>query len=163
MTTEAYSTTMVGQKKVGGGGPPLGVSIRRPPKVGNGVLNSKSTSPTSNTRHQHRWPCCKCLREFRVSPLYISPRGSPVHRKPAAKKRKSLVFSHFWSIFSPSETRFKNDYEKTSKKMRKSWILASQNPAQTHPNSLPNRRSKKNGVFSCIFRINSTYFLPRFS
>ena len=33
------------QKKVGGGGPPLGVSIRRPPKVLQGVLDSYHQLP----------------------------------------------------------------------------------------------------------------------
>ena len=111
-----------------------------------------SSTPTSNTRHQHRMALLQVSHEIFVFPLpIIPPQARPVHRKPAAKKRKSLVFSHFWSIFSPSETRFKNDFEKPSRKMRKSRILASQNPPQTLPKSPPNRRSKKTAFFRAFF------------
>ena len=58
-----------------------------------------------------------------------------------------MLFSHFFSIFSPSKARLKNDIEKTSKKMRKSRILASQTPPQTLPKSFQNRGSKKHAIF----------------
>ena len=70
-----------------------------------------------------------------LSPILSFPQEPGDHRKPDAKKRKSLVFSHFWSIFSPSEPRLKNDIEKTSKKVRKSRILAFPTPPKTKPKS----------------------------
>ena len=91
----------------------------------------------------HSWPISTFFRAVRsrnsvwsvLSPILSFPQEAGDHRKPDAKKRKSLVFSHFWSIFSPSEPRLKNDIEKTSKKVRKSRILASQNPPKTKPKS----------------------------
>ena len=152
--TPKNATTKVlwpGLKRVGGGGPPQGVTIRRPPKVCRACwtnimnFNIKHQTPTSNG-------LSTSVSEIFMFPLsIISPQARPVHRKPAAKKRKSLVFSHFWSFFSPSETRFKNDFEKTSKKLRKSRILASQNGPQTLPKSSPNRRSKKTAFFHSFF------------
>ena len=51
------------------------------------------------------------------------------------------------SIFGPSESRLKNDIEKTSKKVRKSRILASQTLPKTLPKSYQNRGSKKHAIF----------------
>ena len=41
-----------------------------------------------------------------------------------------------FAIFSPSEASLKNDVEKTSKKVRKTRILASQNPPKIHSKCL---------------------------
>ena len=146
-------------QSVGGGGvPPWGPSIRRPPKVCHSVRDAKLQTPTSNTRHQHRMALLQVSHEIFVFPLpIIPPQARPVHRKPDAKKRKSLVFSHFWSIFSPSETRFKNHVEKTSKKMRKSKILTSPNPPKTLPKSFQNRCSKKHTFFQSFLTTFSNF------
>ena len=58
-----------------------------------------------------------------------------------------MVFSYLKPIFSPSGTRFKNDFEKTSKKVRKSRILSSQTPPKTLPKSLQNRRPQRHAIF----------------
>ena len=61
-------------------------------------------------------------------------------------------------FFCSSETLFENDIEKTSKKARKSRILASQNPPKTLPKWLRKRCSKKHAIFYrfllefCFFR-----------
>ena len=99
--------------------------------------------------------------EIFVFPLpIIPPQARPVHRKPDAKKRKSLVFSHFWSIFSPSEPRLKNDIEKTSKKVRKSRILAFQNLPKILSKSLPNGTPQKHAIFFMFFCSNYS-LLPK--
>ena len=58
-----------------------------------------------------------------------------------------MLFAHFWSIFSPSERRFKIYFEKTSKNERKSKILLSQNPPKTLPKCVQNRIPKKHTIF----------------
>ena len=55
------------------------------------------------------------------------------------------------SIFGSSRARFKNDFEKTSKKVQKSRILASQTPPKTLPKSYQNRGPKKHAIFERIF------------
>ena len=52
-----------------------------------------------------------------------------------------------FSIFVPSKMPSKFCFEKTSKKMRKSRILASQTPPKTLPKSYQNRGSKKHAIF----------------
>ena len=130
-------------------------------------FNIKHQTPTSNG-------LVASVSEIFVFPLpIIPPQARPVHRKPAAKKRKSLVFSHCWSIFSPSGTRFKNDFEKTSKKVRKSKIFGSQNPPKTFPKCLRKRCPKKHAILegfwegfgrpkSSIFALFSMFFRSRF-
>ena len=53
----------------------------------------------------------------------------------------------FFSIFCPSNLHSKICIEKITKKMRKSRILASQNPSKTHPKCLQNRGPKKHATF----------------
>ena len=128
--------------------PPLGAFNPPPTEGGAGRARSicfnpniKHQTPTSNTLLQ-------VSHEIFVFPLpIIPPQARPVHRSPAQKYCLLYLFLLFGSIFSPSGTRFKNDFEKTSKKVRKSKILASQNPPQTLPKSPPNRRSKKTAFF----------------
>ena len=133
------SPNVLAHKWGGGGGPPWGEF--NPPAT-EGV-------PTACRIHfqlalsNHSWPISTFFRVVHsrnsiwsvLSPILSFPQEPGDHRKPDAKKRKSLVFSHFWSIFSPSEPRLKNDIEKTSKKVRKSRILASQTPPKTKPKS----------------------------
>ena len=76
----------------------------------------------------------------------LSP-GPPRHRKPGAKKWKSLLFSIFEPIFSRFKTHFDFDIEKSSKNMRKTSILGSQTPPQTPPKSMQNRCPKKHAIF----------------
>ena len=63
-------------------------------------------------------------------PLSISPPGHAHSAGPTQNLRRSSggrSFVRFFSIFWPSKTEFKICFEKISKKMRKSMILASQN------------------------------------
>ena len=125
-----------------------GSSSRWPPNVCHSVRDANLKTPTSNTRHQHRMALLQVSHEIFVFPLpIIPPQARPVHRSPAQKYRFLCLFRLLGSIFSPSETRFKNDFEKTSKKMRKSRILASQNPPKTLPKCLQNRCPKKHAIF----------------
>ena len=102
--------------------PPQGVFNPLSTEGGARRARRQARTSTSNTRNQHRMALLQVSHEIFVFPLpIIPPQARPVHRKPDAKKRKSLVFSQLWSIFSPSETRFKNDYEKTSKDYEKTW------------------------------------------
>ena len=118
-----------------GGVPPLG------------AFNPPATEavPTACRIHfklalsNHSWPISTFFRAVRSevfeTPILSFPQEPWDHRKPDAKKRKSLFFSHFSAIFSPSEPRLKNDIEKISKKVRKSRILVSQTPPKTKPKS----------------------------
>ena len=62
------------------------------------------------------------------SPLFFSPQEAGDHRSPPLNLRVLRLVGPLGSFFCSSDTLFKNDIEKTSKKMRKSRILASQNP-----------------------------------
>ena len=55
------------------------------------------------------------------------------------------------SNFCPSQACCENDFEKTSKKVRKSWILASQNPSKIRPKCLQNRCPTKLAFFRRFF------------
>ena len=118
---------------VGGGDPPRGVSIRRPPKVCAACWTTLDNRPQPFVRsHQQR---AKLLMASSSSlsgswtPLFFSPQEPGDHRRPCAKKRKSVALWLFFSIFCPSKLQSKFCIEKTSKKMRKSrlWL----------PNTLP--------------------------
>ena len=73
-------------------------------------------------------------RQRSYTPLFVSPQEPGDHRSPAQNFRFLCLVGSCWSIFSPSGARLKNDNEKTSKKTRKSRILAS----QTLPKSVRN-------------------------
>ena len=81
------------------------------------------------------------------TPICFFPQEGGDHRRPGAKKRNSVVLCLFFSIFCSSKLRSKFSIEKTSKKMRKSMILASQNPPKMSPKCLQNRRPKKYANF----------------
>ena len=91
---------------------------------------------------------------FELPLSIISPREPGDHRSPAPNLRFLRLVRLLGSIFCPSETRFKNDFEKTSKKMRKSMIWTSQNLPQTLPKRLQNRRSPKTAIFRCFLTTN---------
>ena len=135
-------------KRVGGGDPPPGVFNPLPTEGVPSVRDSFARTATSNTKTPTSKALLQVSHENLVLPLpIIPPRARPVHRKPDAKKRKSFVFSHFWSIFRHPKRASKTTTKKTSKKMRKSRILAS----QTLPKSPSNRRSKKTAFFHAFF------------
>ena len=151
-TTKAYSTTM-GRATKGGrrGSPPGGFN---PPPPEGGARRARSICFNPNIKHQT--PTSNTLlqvsHEIFVFPLPLIPPQEPGdHRSPAQDLRFLCLVGSFWSIFSPSETRFKNGFEKPSKKVRKTRILASQNPSQTLRKSPPNRRSKKTAFFHAFF------------
>ena len=125
----------VGPRSSEGGGaavvPPWGFGIRRPPQVW-----QRRAGPLCF----NSGPICKVLTPKDLSEkfwpqgsgfpsLFLSPgaRGPP---EPRPQNPSSASLGPFWSIFCPSETRFKICFEKTSKKMRKSRISGSQNPPQ---------------------------------
>ena len=58
-----------------------------------------------------------------------------------------MFLATFFSIFCLSKLQSKFCIEKTSKKLRKSRILASQNPPKTPPKTTQNRCPKKNAIF----------------
>ena len=80
---------------------------------------------------------------FELPLSIISPREPGDDRNPGPKFGNFRPWRHLGSIFCPSETRFKNDFEKTPKKVRKSMILASQTPPKTYPKSSQKRVPKK--------------------
>ena len=85
--------------------------------------------------------------EGSYTPLFFSPQEPGDHRRPCAKKRKNGTLSLFFSIFCPSKLQSKFCIEKTSKKVWKSMVLASQTPPKTRSKSFENRRSKKHAIF----------------
>ena len=84
--------------------------------------------------------------EFGLPPLYLSP-GPRTFRRAGPKKRKSLFFSVFLSIIWPSATDFQICFEKSSKKVRKSRILASQNHPKIHSKCFRKRCPNKHVIF----------------
>ena len=95
----------------------------------------------------HRRWCEACWTQNLIgrtgNPPYNPSQEAGDHRRHGPKKRKSLHFSIFWPTFSPSEIHFEKCFEKSSKKMRKSRFLGSQNLPKTLPKSNKNRGSKK--------------------
>ena len=144
-----------------GGDAPPGVFNPPPTEGGARRAGLISSTSTSNTRHQHRMALLQVSHEIFVFPLsIISPQARPVHRSPAQKYRFLCLFRLLGSIFGPSQTRFKNDFEKTSKKVRKSRILASENPLKTFRKSIQNRCPNKHAIFN-RFLLDFCSSLPR--
>ena len=86
----------------------------------------------------------------RPSPHPISfPPGPHIPRK-LQEKRGKKFFVAFFSIFYPSKLQSKFCIEKMTKKMRKSRILAFQNPPKTLPKSFQNRCPKKHRIFTAF-------------
>ena len=91
------------------------------------------------------------------SPLFFSPQEAGDHRSPPLNLRVLRLVGSLGQIFCSSETLFKNDIEKTSKKMRKSRILAS----KTLPKSFQNTSEidvPKNMRFFVDFRSVLLFF-----
>jgi len=99
----------------------------------------------------HSWPLSTFFRAIRPevfeTPILSFPQEPGDHRSPAPKNCFLCLVGSFWSIFAPSEPHSKNDIEKTSKKVRKLRILASQTPPKTLPKSIQNRGPKKHAIF----------------
>ena len=87
--------------------------------------------------------------DLRIPPLYLSP-GLRSFRRPGPKIRQLPTWTLFFWIFGLSKTSSKICFQKSSKKMRKSKFLASQNPPKTYPKCLQNRSSKKHRFFQGI-------------
>ena len=87
--------------------------------------------------------------KFAFPPSYNpSPQGRTDRENRRKKKLKA-----FFSIFCPSNLHSKICIEKITKKMRKSRILASQNPSKTLPKSFQNRCSKRHTFFQSFLTI----------
>ena len=87
-------------------------------------------------------------------PADLSP-GAWGPPESSSKIPPPALFLAFCSIFGPSETRFKNDFGKTSKKVRKSRILASQNRSKNFPKRLRNRCPNKHMIFQTFLLENT--------
>ena len=79
--------------------------------------------------------CSSSCFEGSYTPLFFSPQEPGDHRRPCAKKRKNGTLWLFFSIFCPSKLQSKFCTEKTSKKMRKSMVFATQTPPKTRTKS----------------------------
>ena len=78
--------------------------------------------------------------------LFLSPRGR-AFRKADPKIGQCNHVGFFFAIFWPSKALLEKCFEKPSKKVRKSRILASQNLPKTLPKSIQNRCPKKHAIF----------------
>ena len=87
--------------------------------------------------------CCNIL----TTPLIISPQEPWDDRNPEAFCGFLRLCRLFFAFFGSSATCFKNDIEKTPKKVGKSMILASQLPPKTVPKSIQKRCPKKHAIF----------------
>ena len=81
------------------------------------------------------------------TPLFFSPQEGWDDRNPVTKFAPSAFSGLLNRFFCSSRACFKNVFEKTSKKLRKSWIWASQNRPKIHPKCLQNRNLKKHAIF----------------
>ena len=107
---------------------PPGVSIRRPPKVCEACWTI-ITSPFRYVQIKSQRANLKGQALYAslgsCSPLFFSPQEAGDHRNPPLNLRVLRLVGCLGLIFCSSDTLFKNDIEKTSKKTRKSRILNS--------------------------------------
>ena len=88
--------------------------------------------------------------DLRITPSLSLPRATHI---PPGRPKIDDVSQSFWFwglqilIFSPSKTHFKNDIEKTWKKVRKSRIWASQNHPKILPKCLRKRCPNRHVIF----------------
>ena len=88
----------------------------------------------------------RCLPSCLPPILFPSPQGR-TDRCTGPKSMTDLWRTAFFSMFCPSHLQSKFRIEKIMKTMRKSRILASQNPPQTLPKSSPNTlKSSQNPI-----------------
>ena len=107
---------------VGGGDPPGGFQSAAHRRCA-GRAGLKSHRPQPKLQTYHKAPNSSSLSGS-WTPLFFSPQEPGDHRRPCAKKRKSVALWLFFSIFCPSKLQSKFCIEQTSKKMRKSrlWL-----------------------------------------
>ena len=148
---------------VGGGAPPpQGVSIRRPPKVcqrrAEFISNWLCRITAGQSQHSFAQFDLKCFFPY----PFLSPGawGPPQTRRQKAEKFGFFAFLvDFFAFRNALQKRRRKNIEKTAKIKDFGLPKPTQNPSQ----KLSKSKVQKNSVFSCIFRINSTYFLPRLS
>ena len=145
--------------------PPLGVFNPPPTEGVQGVLNRMKDRLQPTSASHHKTPISKFLSRsgswLSDPSLLFSPQEGGDDRNPAPSSSHSPPLDDFFSKFSPSKAFLKIYIEKTSKKVRKSRILASQNPPKTHPKCLQKRGSKKDRFFACIFGIRLLFCYTR--
>ena len=81
------------------------------------------------------------------TPLFFSPQEGWDDRNPVTKFAPSAFSGLLNRFFCSPRVCFKNDFEKTSKKLRKSWIWASQNLPKILPKRLRKRCPNKHVIF----------------
>ena len=145
------SPNILAHKWGGGGGPPLGgvqsaahrrCAVRAGSPAKSSSAKCQDQSQMANLKSQAH---SARLRSY--TPLFFSPQEGWDDRNPVTKFAPSAFSGLLNRFFCSSRVCFKNDFEKTSKKLRKSWILASQNFPKIHPKCLPNRCFKKHAIF----------------
>ena len=132
MAVPQHSCTQMGRRRWP---PPGGVQSAAHRRCGNGVLNHNHIFLSAKAQDLSQMAKLQMASSSSLSgswtPLFFSPQEPGDHRRPCAKKRKSVALWLFLSIFCPSKLQSKFCIEKTSKKVRKSRILASQTPPKT--------------------------------
>ena len=135
--------------------PPGGFQSAAHRRCGHGVLNPNIRSSSAKGLDQAERGQALDVR-LKVSVrildpyLFLSPGGGgapPTWRQEAEFCR----FVPFFCDFGPSKLHSKFCIEKTSKKVRKWRILASQNPPKMGPKCLQNRCSKKHAILHRFF------------
>ena len=116
----------------GGGAPPWGVSIRRPPKVCEAcwtIITSPVRYVLIKSQRANLKGQAHYARPGSCSPLFFSPQEAGDRRNPPS----DLRFLRFFGLLGRFFALLKRSSKFTSKKMRKSRIWASQNPPKIHP------------------------------
>ena len=135
-----------------------------PPTEGvQGVLDHHHQPQHQTQDTNIEWPIQKCLMRFSCFPsLYPSPGRSrtPQTRRQKAEKFAGAAYRSAKSV--PSKIASKK-CQKNIEKTAKIEDLGLPKPSPNPPKKPSKSKVQKNSVFSCIFHINSTYFLPRFS
>ena len=118
------SPKILAHKWGGGGGPPLG-EFNPPPTEGvQCVLDHKPNRPQLNAEAIYKRPNSRgqalYARQGSYTPLFFSPQEGWDDRNPVTKFAPSAFSGLLNRFFCSSRVCFKNDFEKTSKKLRKS-------------------------------------------
>ena len=97
--------------------PPRGLSIRRPPKVVQGVLDHQPNRQKSKCQDQSQMANLKGQAldagPGSYTPLFFSPQAPGDDRNPRPKIHLLRLVGPLGSIFCSSRACFKNDFEKT--------------------------------------------------
>ena len=157
-----HSPNVPAHKWGGGGGPPRGNSIRRPPKVcqRRARLTTNWLCPIAAGQSRHSFAHFDLKCSFPYPFLSPGAWGPPQTRRQKAEKFGFFAFLvDFFAFRNALQKRLRKNIEKSAKIEDFGLPRPSQNP----PKKPSKSKVQKNSVFSCIFHINSTYFLPRFS